>query len=102
MYDFKCSKCNKVFEELCELEETKKIKCQNCKSKKIIRLFSSPTVIFKEPKGTSKEDNFDYVAKWNYEKAVRESTAAKESSRVNRPYRNIDDTHGGNKMNYTI
>lgn len=72
-YVFKCKKCKEVYEELSSWDETgkyKHIKCPHCKSGNKKRLVTAcREVIFTNPRGTSKSDSFDYVAKYNIEQA---------------------------------
>ena len=86
-YEFRCKKCNNIYEELLDMNEsTNKVKCSKCKSKKKERVFlSAPCVIFANPVGTSKYDNFGYQAKDRYVKAGDERRAAEEASHMGKP-----------------
>ena len=88
MYMFECKKCGQ-YEDLCTWEESEKPKCPKCK-RKTLRLISGISgVIFTDPRGTSKEDNFGYVAKTNYE--MNHQWAEGERAKNANPYKNIDD-----------
>lgn len=89
-YEFFCKKCKKPFEELCRIDEVSIIKCPICNSKQIERIFSAPWIMFKEPKGTSKEDNFDYVANWNMDNAKDLRRKAEKQAGGKNPYPDID------------
>lgn len=91
MYGFECEKCKHQFETLCSMKtETKDIHCEKCDGP-VFKLLSMPgAVIFANPKGTSREDNFDYVAKYNYERAQKESRDARAAA-GGEAYKHIDD-----------
>lgn len=92
IYVFFCNKCNEEFENLCSWENKSKVKCPKC-NKKVQALLTSPSaIIFKEPKGTSRENNFDYVAKHNFEQAQAQRRAAEAAVKGVQPYKNIDDS----------
>jgi putative FmdB family regulatory protein len=96
---FQCSKCQHVFEELCGVEDRKKVKCVKCRSKKIQQVFTPPTII-----GTSsKMDNFDYAAQKNFDRAQGESRTAREEAAAREldPYRHIDDISSGTNFDPT-
>lgn len=86
MYDCVCKKCKKKFEELCSVSEMDNIKCPKCKSKAQTLMPVSLAVIFKEPKGTSREDNFEYVAKWNMDNAKEIRRRAEQEAADTAPY----------------
>jgi putative FmdB family regulatory protein len=91
-YQFHCKKCECYFEELCTWEESKEIKCQLCKSKRIERVFGgAPSAMFKNPKESSKWDNFEYRAGYNMEQAKSERRAAEAQHKGKNPYKQIDD-----------
>jgi len=53
-------------------------------------------IIFKQPKGTSFEDKFDYVAQWNMDNAKELRRKAEEESHMGTsPYSEIDDISSG-------
>jgi putative FmdB family regulatory protein len=88
-YDFQCKKCQNIFDEICGFEE--KIPCPKCKSKRTERLLTIGL-----PIGIN--GSFDFRAKTNYERATRESAAAREAVKGKAAYKNIDDISRG--MNY--
>jgi putative FmdB family regulatory protein len=91
MYLFHCKKCECQFEELCSFSEIAKVKCEVC-GKKAHQLPTSPSaIIFKEKKGTSRENNFDYVAKWNAEQNQNLRRAAERINTQGEVYKHIDD-----------
>lgn len=88
---FKCDKCKVVFEDLCTFNQIDSIRCSGCGGE-VNHLPTIPlSVIFKEKKGTSREDNFEYVAKWNAEQNANLRRAA-ESAQGKSPYKDIDDS----------
>jgi putative FmdB family regulatory protein len=90
MYVFECKKCKLIFESLYSIKEAENATCDTC-GKKVKRLLTAPgAVIFTNPKGTSREDNFEYVAKYNYERATGERRAA-EAAQKDFKYNEIDD-----------
>jgi len=42
LYDFKCKKCDNEFEEQCKIDNRKKVKCPNCKSRSLEQIFIKP------------------------------------------------------------
>ncbi len=89
-YVFQCDKCAMRFEELCSWSEKSGVVCGQCGGK-VDEVMTAPrAVIFKEKKGTSREDNFDYVAQWNHEQNQNLRRAA-EAQQAN-PYKDIDDS----------
>jgi putative FmdB family regulatory protein len=97
LYDFECRSCKKKFESLCSFDEIGTVTCPTCGADKPERLLSCPgAIIFKQPKGTSKENNFDYVAKWNMENAKDLRRKAEQESHMgSSPYNDIDDISSG-------
>ena len=89
-YLFHCPICVLTFEDLCSFSEIKEIVCEKCGQKPNQIMTSPGSVIFTNPKGTSREDNFEYVAKYNYERAQSERRAAEQAQGPS-PYKNIDD-----------
>lgn len=90
LYEFKCKKCQINYDILCDHDPTGKYKgivCPECNSKKKERIFSSPTVVFKEPRNTSKWDSFSYRAGKTMEEAkeTRRNAEAKTHMGVD-PY----------------
>ena len=65
----------------------------SCKSKRVEKLISMPAdVVFTNPGGTSKWDNFSYRAGYNMEKAKEERRAAEAQHKGKNPYKQIDDS----------
>lgn len=94
MYDFQCKKCNHVFEELIEFVDIPKVRCQKCNSKRVTKLLNGAL-------GLGLNTSFDFRAKKNFEKAQIESFTAKAKFGGRSPYKHMDDTQGGNRMNFT-
>jgi len=72
LYTFRCNMCENLFEELCRIKNPSIVSCPTCGSEELARqmqLEGGIAVTFKNPKGTSKEDNNDYVYRWNVENA---------------------------------
>ena len=97
IYEFECKKCKKKFDDLCSFENIGIVICPTCGAKKPTKLVSAPrAIIFKQPKGTSYEDKFDYVAQWNMDNAKElRRKAEAESHMGTTPYNNIDDIASG-------
>lgn len=97
LYEFRCEACKITFEELCGMKETRVIQCPDCNGPADKQLTAPGAVVFAQPKGTSREDNFDYVARWNMDNAKeirRRAEAAAGGGAA--PYRAIDDISSGN------
>lgn len=47
VYEFECESCNLQFEMICQYEDIDKIKCPECKSKKVNRSWGSIAISFK-------------------------------------------------------
>ena len=47
VYEFECESCNFQFEMICDYENISKIKCPECKSKKVNRSWGSIAISFK-------------------------------------------------------
>jgi putative FmdB family regulatory protein len=106
-YNFQCKKCKHYFEEICSFSDCDKgfpdVRCEKCNSKQLKKNIldgNVPGAMFSDPRGTSKWDNFEYRAGFNMEKAKKERQAAEEKVGGRNPYRNIDDTNRGNRMNF--
>lgn len=92
-YRFFCKKCDLEFSEMCMYSDKKKVGCPKCGKKKLSELVTGPSaVIFKEKKGTSREDNFEYVAQWNAEQNQNLRRAAESANKHGDPYKHIDDS----------
>ena len=93
-FDFKCSFCNEVFEELCSAdtamtsESNEKINCPKCNCSNVTRLFTgSFGVSFSNPEGTSKMDSFSWRAGHNMENAKECRRQAERTSHMgSKPY----------------
>jgi hypothetical protein len=98
MYTFCCKNCKINFEELCKYEEISKMKCPQCNKKKGVSHLLSGAPCILGPTD-SKRGNMEWAGPYNFEKAQKESAAAREQAvkKGLNPYRNIDDiTSGGN------
>lgn len=81
LYTFACSKCKNIFEALCRIKNPTIVTCPSCGSEDLQRqmhLEGSVSVTFKNPKGTSREDNLDYVYRWNVDNAKKTREMAQE------------------------
>lgn len=76
IYNFKCKKCEKIFEKICKMGDYK-AECI-CGSKKVEQLLTVPAVVFVNAKESSKYDNFSYKAGALMEKAKEERRFAEE------------------------
>jgi putative FmdB family regulatory protein len=95
-YSFRCKSCDKVFDEICQHADIEGVRCECCAGGELERLMTAPrAVIFMQPRGTSREDNFDYVVQWNHDKAVKERKRAEEREGFSNPYNPIDDISSG-------
>lgn len=95
-YVFQCKSCKKVFDELCRFDDRDSIRCPDCKNTEAEQLITMPrAVVFNNPRGTSKEDNFDYVARWNMDDAKDLRRRAEEASKGDNPYNSVDDISSG-------
>jgi putative FmdB family regulatory protein len=95
-YEFRCDSCTKVFEEVRTFGDFSCNPCPHCASRKVSKLISLPAApIFKQKRGTSREDNFEYVAKENMERAREERRAHEEISKDDFRYPEIDDISSG-------
>lgn len=74
MYDFKCEKCNKVFEELVRHSKIDDVKCKDCAGK-VLMLLPLPNILWTE----SKLENFDIRAGHNMERAKKDRQRAEDS-----------------------
>ena len=102
IYEFKCKKCDIVYEELTGYDKTEKykgIECPDCGSKSKIKLLSGYGVAFGNPKDTSKWDSRSYRAGHNHERALGERRMAEAASHMGtNPYGRAGDNlniHGG-------
>jgi putative FmdB family regulatory protein len=104
-YDFKCKKCKICFEQVCSFSDFDagfpNLACPECKSKKVEKTLSSaPGAMFANPKDSSKWDNWYYRQGFTAEQAKKERAAAEAAHRGPQPYKKIDDTRGGKRMNF--
>jgi len=91
-YDFKCSKCEHIWDEMTSHDPSdkyEKIVCPECGSKKKEKLFPSSFSIGGPT--SSKMDNFGYRAGFNWERAQGERRAAEEAAGGSSPYRDTND-----------
>ena len=91
IYAFKCEDCGTEFEEMRLFKNyaaPATCSCGGCGDP----LFSMPSsIIFTDPRDTSKWDNFGYRAGFNMEKAKQERRDAEQASRQPNPYQEIQD-----------
>ena len=88
IYDYKCKKCLTRFEVVCSFSQSDdKVTC-DCggETQRMVTCPAAP--IFKEKKGTSLEDKFDYVAQTNIENAKQLRAAATLDNKGDLPYQN--------------
>ena len=95
LYEFKCDKCDVVYEELTSYDKTEKYKgveCPDCGSKSKIKLVSSCGISFGNPKESSKWDSRSYRAGHNHERAKGERRHAEAASHMGtNPYGGAGD-----------
>jgi len=104
-YEFLCNDCDVEYCESCKYEDAKegtylKVKCPKCGSGDKERLLSSYVATFANPRGTSKEDSFSYMAGHNMEGAKDCRRHAEEFSHMGTAgqpnfYDTIDDVSCG-------
>lgn len=104
-YPFHCKKCELNWDELCLWSEIPKVKCPQCKSKRVEKLLSSCNIVFTNPEGTSKYDNFGYRAGHKMAKAKQESHDAMlqagldpQKRQYQFPYPEVNDDHALGKI----
>lgn len=90
-YCFFCPECKINFDDLCSWEEREKVTCPKCKQIPKQLMTVPRAIMFTNPKGTSKEDNFDYVAQTNHANAQSLRRAAEEANKHNHGYEEIND-----------
>src|SRR5579872_7592225 len=90
-YVFHCDACQLTFDELCSWSDRSKVVCKNCQGLVVGVVTAPKAIIFTNPRGTSKEDNFEYVAKYNHERAKGERRAAEQANKHGQVYNPIDD-----------
>lgn len=90
-YTFYCQPCNNKFDELCYYREREEIKCNKCGGPTQQEMATIAAIIFKNPKGTSKEDNLEYVMRYNLERASLERMHNEKLS-DDKPYKQFDDS----------
>ncbi len=84
-YCFECENCKKLFTEIRRLKNFSRTASCECGSTGNLCL-DIPTVIFKNPKDTSKWDNFEYRAGYNMEAAKQERRDAEAREKDSNPY----------------
>ncbi len=104
-YDFECKKCKVHFEELCSFHEYENkfpnIKCPACKSKRVTNVIGgAPGAVFANPRQSSKWDNWSYRQGKTWEEAKMTRAAAEAANKGDLPYKPIDDTDNGRRMNF--
>ena len=85
LYEFKCEKCDVVYEELTSYDKTEKydgVECPDCGSKSKTKLVSSCGISFGDPKESSKWDSRSYRAGHNHERAKGERRHAEAASHM--------------------
>lgn len=97
VYPMRCENCKNVWDELCRFDDRDSIQCPLCNGTKKTFLATMPrAVVFTNPRGTSREDNFDYVAQWNLDNAKDIRRQAEKASKGDvKPYSQIDDISSG-------
>lgn len=105
-YDFECKKCKTAFEEICSFADFDAgfpaVRCPNCKSKSLNKnvLSGAPEAIFANPRESSKWENWSYRQGKTWEEAKMQRAAAEAAHKGPNPYKHIDDTRGGRRMNF--
>lgn len=105
-YVFECRKCSKWFEEICSYADLDakfpNVRCPECKSRSLNKnvLSGAPEAIFSNPRESSKWDNWYYRQGKTAEEAKMTRAAAEAAHKGKNPYRHIDDTNGGRRMNF--
>jgi len=103
MYEFKCKKCENIWDELTSYDESGKypdIRCPKCKSKRKEKLVSCANFNFSQPVGTDRFNNsHDFRHNWNMDRpgGVRDQRkdAEDKSHMGTEPYVPIDDISSG-------
>ena len=99
-YSFQCKKCQEPFDEICSYADYDAgfpdLRCPHCRSKKIGKMLTAGDVLWTQ----SKLQNFEIRAGVNMEKAKNERAAAEVAEKLKNPYRRIDDTNRGRRMNF--
>lgn len=103
LYEFKCKKCGKLYEELSDYDSTgkyPKVSCPECNSKSKIKLVSACSMTFTNPEGTKK-----YAASHDlrYHHALDKAGGVRDQRKMAEklshvgpaPYNNIDDISSG-------
>lgn len=105
-YCFECKKCEKQFDEICSFADFDAgfpgVRCPDCNSKKLNKnvMTSPPAATFADPRSSSKWDNWYYRQGFTAERAKLERAAAEQVNKGSLPYKHIDDTDGGRRMNF--
>lgn len=103
LYEFKCEKCELVYEELVNHDKTgkyKKLECPVCGSHEKERLMSACSMNFTNPVGTkiwtSESGGHDYRFRHNLPNVRKQRADAEVASHMGKtPYRHIDDISSG-------
>jgi putative FmdB family regulatory protein len=104
LYEFKCRKCFKVYEELTSCDSTgkyKTVKCPDCGSKSKEKLLSVCGFMFSNPEGTdrwnSETSGHDYRFHHNLPRVIEERRNAEEKSHMGTDvYNPINDLDNDN------
>lgn len=107
-YGFECKskKCKVHFEQICTFKDFDAgfpdVRCPACKSKKVGRVMgdSPPAAMFANPRESSKWANWSYRQGKTWEEAKMTRAAAEAANKGPMPYKKIDDTDGGRRMNF--
>ena len=95
-YDFCCTACKHVYDDLCPFDEKGKypsVSCPKCKSKKKSRVYNFCNIVLKGTSSTSHEVAFGY--KYEQAQELRKKAEA-ESHMGGGGYTAIDDISSGN------
>lgn len=106
-YSFECKKCNQMFDEICSFADFDanfpKVRCPKCSSKSLkknIITGAVPEAVFSNPRESSKWDQWGYRQGKTAEEAKMQRAAAEAANKGRLPYKNIDDTDRGRRMNF--
>lgn len=107
IYTFKCKKCEHVFDEICSFSDFDNgfpdVRCEKCNSKSLKKNVISDRpaeLVFADPRSSSKWDKWSYRQGKTAEEAKMQRAAAERANRGPLPYKNIDDTNRGRRMNF--
>jgi len=96
-----------MFESLCSFAEYDKgfpsVRCPTCNGKKLTKNVLTgdvPGLIFENPRESSKWNNWSYRQGKTWEEAKVQRAAAEKANKGSLPYKPIDDTNNGRRMNF--